>query len=58
MSEYLFTLVEGAELPRLKEDDGDRIVLNDQGFVYAEYRILKLRYRIPHTSIIYIEERE
>lgn len=57
MSEYIFTLIEGKELPRLREEDGDRINIDDNGFVVAEYNKLKLKYRIPHTSIIYLEER-
>lgn len=57
MSEFIFTLIEGKELPRLREEDGDRIDMDNDGFVVAEYNKLKLKYRIPHTSIIYLEER-
>jgi hypothetical protein len=47
VSEFIFTLIEG----------GDRIDMDNDGFVVAEYNKLKLKYRIPHTSIIYLEER-
>jgi len=57
VSEFIFTLIEGKELPRLREEDGDRIDMDNDGFVVAEYNKLKLKYRIPHTSIIYLEER-